>query len=1206
VLADGPPPLQYQWKIDGAKIAGATNSAFVLTNPIPKQSGTYSVIVGTTPHTVISSNALLVVQIPPSITIQPQSQTDHAGTHAIFSVTATGTALRYQWLRNNSPLVGATNSTLILADIGTNNSGLYGVVVSNAVGVATGAAFLNVLASPPSIIVQPQSQSVWGGTPAALSVTIAGDAAALILPKTDTGALQLWLAADSGVVASIDGHVSQWDDLSGNGNDAVQTNVDQQPLLVRPAAIGEVPAIRFSGLQNSYQSQYLFASGAVEVPNAMTAFMVYEANSTTNSDESAFFIGAPGRYGGGRGDYLSSGKMAFTTWAYDYDTGYTVPTNSYRIWTDRLDTNGDLLEFFDDTLLVATNFIEVTSGLSPPDAGYYIGGFNPTVTAGRNFGGDIAELLIYSGVLADSDREAVVNYLKEKYYQTNSPANSFRWQFNGTNIPGATNETLTFPAIQAAQAGVYRVVVSNYYGAVTSSNAVLEVNLTPVIITQPSNQTVFASHPVTFTVKADGPVPLQYQWTFDGQLIPDATTSALIFNNTSLSQAGTYAVILGTSPNVAISSNAVLTVDPNSLIVSNLDENDLSMALLPGGTVTFATDGTIAVTNTITITYDVILDGAGHSITISGGGSVQLFNVPAGLSLTLRNLNLVNAYFEGPSAQYYALQYFGPACGGAIFSQGSLDIEDCVFSNNVAQGAAGSPAEDMQQEQPGAGGAIFNEGQMSIANTTFVSNSAIGGAGATLHGDMASGGESASGGAICNAGGLVVLSNVVFSGNRVIGGAPGVSDSPAYDSATGGPACGGAISSTGGTVVANVLRVVGNNAEGQGGEGVNLFNGIGGPAYAGGLYVSAGSVIVSNSLFSSNVAVGGTPAFYGSEGGQAQGGAIFNQGNLVLSQCVAYGNSAVAGGMSFEALGADAAGGAVYNAGVVTIQNSMVSSNTARGGAPTGNALGGGIANFGAVDVSATDLAANKVSGATNFGYSIYNAGVFMADTNSDATVNYSGSLPVYYDWQFNGTNIPGATSSTLNLTNVQFNVTSGYSLLISNSSGLITNFDEIFNQPLTNAPTFVLQPQGEMTNLGAIVEFDAAAIGFPSPDYQWWLNGAQIKGATDSSLILTNVLENQFGAYSVIAKNSLGSATSQPAVLTPSKTVLLTAVNLSSGRFSINGAGASGSNFVLQVSKNLIDWLPLQTNASPWTYTDTDAASGPSRFYRAILAPSQ
>jgi hypothetical protein len=49
------------------------------------------------------------------------------------------------------------------------------------------------------------------------------------------------------------------------------------------------------------------------------------------------------------------------------------------------------------------------------------------------------------------------------------------WQFNGTNLPGKTNNTLTLTNLQLNQSGEYRAVVTNIYGKATSEVAVVEI-----------------------------------------------------------------------------------------------------------------------------------------------------------------------------------------------------------------------------------------------------------------------------------------------------------------------------------------------------------------------------------------------------------------------------------------------------------------------------------------------------------------------------------------------------------------------------------------------------------------------------------------------------------------------------------------------------------------------------------------------------------
>lgn len=57
---------------------------------------------------------------------------------------------------------------------------------------------------------------------------------------------------------------------------------------------------------------------------------------------------------------------------------------------------------------------------------------------------------------------------------------SYQWQFDGTNIPGATGTNYPLSNAQISQAGNYQVVVTNLYGSVTSSVASLTFGYQPL------------------------------------------------------------------------------------------------------------------------------------------------------------------------------------------------------------------------------------------------------------------------------------------------------------------------------------------------------------------------------------------------------------------------------------------------------------------------------------------------------------------------------------------------------------------------------------------------------------------------------------------------------------------------------------------------------------------------------------------------------
>jgi sugar lactone lactonase YvrE len=139
VQAAGVPPLSYQWRFNDSPLEGATNATLVLSSVTTNQAGLYSVAVTNDYGGVVSSNALMMVlEVPPAIALQPADQTVWPGDTTTFSVKATGSPpFCYQWQFKDNPLDGATNATLVLSNVTTNQAGPYSVVVTNLFGSVT-------------------------------------------------------------------------------------------------------------------------------------------------------------------------------------------------------------------------------------------------------------------------------------------------------------------------------------------------------------------------------------------------------------------------------------------------------------------------------------------------------------------------------------------------------------------------------------------------------------------------------------------------------------------------------------------------------------------------------------------------------------------------------------------------------------------------------------------------------------------------------------------------------------------------------------------------------------------------------------------------------------------------------------------------------------------------------------------------------------
>jgi len=156
VVAEGTPPLRYQWLFNGAPLTGATQFRLTLPAVQGNQAGLYSVVVSDVTGSVTSSPARLTVIFPLAIVTPPQSAMVVAGGSATFSVSAQGTGLlSYQWFFNDTALAGANDTTLTLANVQVGQAGRYAIVVSDATHSVTSApAVLNVLAGWTPVITE--------------------------------------------------------------------------------------------------------------------------------------------------------------------------------------------------------------------------------------------------------------------------------------------------------------------------------------------------------------------------------------------------------------------------------------------------------------------------------------------------------------------------------------------------------------------------------------------------------------------------------------------------------------------------------------------------------------------------------------------------------------------------------------------------------------------------------------------------------------------------------------------------------------------------------------------------------------------------------------------------------------------------------------------------------------------------------------------
>jgi uncharacterized repeat protein (TIGR03803 family) len=130
--------VSYQWLSNGIALSGATLSSYTVASTGAPGSFTYSVIASLGSQKLTSSNAILKVLGPPTISSPTSATTTNVaiGSNVTLTVSASDTAttnIYYQWQRNGQFLAGATSNSYTISNVQPSEAGDYQVLVANDV-----------------------------------------------------------------------------------------------------------------------------------------------------------------------------------------------------------------------------------------------------------------------------------------------------------------------------------------------------------------------------------------------------------------------------------------------------------------------------------------------------------------------------------------------------------------------------------------------------------------------------------------------------------------------------------------------------------------------------------------------------------------------------------------------------------------------------------------------------------------------------------------------------------------------------------------------------------------------------------------------------------------------------------------------------------------------------------------------------------------
>ena len=220
-------------------------------------------------------------------------------------------------------------------------------------------------------------------------------------------------------------------------------------------------------------------------------------------------------------------------------------------------------------------------------------------------------------------------------------------------------------------------------------------------------------------------------------------------------------------------------------------------------------------------------------------------------------------------------------------------------------------------------------------------------------------------------------------------------------------------------------------------------------------------------------------------------------------------------------------------------------------------------------------------------------------------SVAASGTVPLSYQWSFNGTNIAGATLSSLTLPNVMQTNLGTYAVVVTNGVGSATSS----NATLSMYPFIATPFAGATAYWGKPATFGIQAWGTGPLGYQWYKDGVPILNANTQSLTFASIQSTNAGLYSVVVTSYLGSVTNAPAE------VIVYPAGVSLGFCpSVTISGVIGYSYIIQSTTDLTktnSWITLTnlTLTQPvqlWVDTSVDASAPANSKYFYRVLPGQ
>jgi hypothetical protein len=212
----------YQWRMNGAIIAGATNYSFTAT-----AAATYNCITSNSCGSDTSNTVSLTVTQPPAATISAQSATTFCTPNSV-TLNASLTGVAFQWRNNGIAIPGASSATYV-----ATTGGNYDCIITNSCGSVTSNSITVTVFSALPVAVLTASGPVTFCTPGNVTLS-ANSGTGLVYQWVRNGIVIPGATSTSYMVSTGGSYACQ----VGNSCGVTNSNIIIVTVIAAPAAPG--------------------------------------------------------------------------------------------------------------------------------------------------------------------------------------------------------------------------------------------------------------------------------------------------------------------------------------------------------------------------------------------------------------------------------------------------------------------------------------------------------------------------------------------------------------------------------------------------------------------------------------------------------------------------------------------------------------------------------------------------------------------------------------------------------------------------------------------------------------------------------------------------------------------------------------------------------------------------------------------------------